>query len=1147
MRCSSRLRSTFAPLSLFSRALALAVTLTLTVAGHAQSASTGTITGRVMNVSNGAYLPKAQIRVAGTTLSTLTNDFGEYTLRNVPAGKAVVRAEFTGLESQAATVEVAAGLTVTQNLSLGSASDLAQVAGESSSSVRLDPFKVEAERYKTAADLAINEERRSVNIKNVVSADQFGDIPGGNIGEFVKYLPGVELEYGGTYIAPTDAFGVSVRGFGSADTAIYVDGVPIASASQASLTTQVGLDMMSINNASRVELIKVPTPDMKMSSVGGQINLISRSAFEYAKPQFTWKAYTVINSEHANPFEKIAGPKAKKTYAGQPGFELSYVHPINEKLGVTVSASAFSQYSANRRFRPEWGTSSVTNIDMRPFGGTTGTTLTNSLGAVSLANPYLTRISVTDSPRTNRSLSASVKGDWRPLPGLTVTGTYQVSQYTAADAARRLQFRTQRPQTWDANSTISLPYLTAAQSANATIFNPSNTLDMNIDSRDKEGVTHTGSFRLTYQKGPWDIKGLASASTSRASFKDLENGHFSTVDVSSSIGQIKFENIVDGVPGKITVFDRAVSGTSQAFDWSKLSNWSVPTIQARSGNAESLDDVFNYKLDVRRELDFLPFTWAQFAVQAGGLREETLKKKWGLGTGWRQTYTGPTLAASDYYDNTYEGYSPGWGLPAQQWISTYRLYQIYQANPTYFNANSDSDQVNNWNSLVGQNKKIKEVTNSWYAMLEGKALDNRLNVVAGLRQESATRTGFGPQVDGKWNYVKEKDGTLYRNVALLGGLGTVRIDQATSILFAQTAQGASLRSDLASKGITVPATPILSGTLAAQMLQRKLLQPVRGESKADPTYSINVAYEITKKLVGKVAYSRTFGRIPLEDGTVGILTGGTSFNINENETPPASPSPSTPNGTISVANPNLLPEISDNWDFNLTYYTDRGGKIGVGYFQKNVKNFSETVTVYSDSPEFAELMGSLGLDPVEYTGWNIASSQNGIGVGKVSGWELELFQDFRFIPALGEWGRRINVFGTYSKTKREETNTTRISARPAASKLATAGINFSMNRLSFNLKGTYRDLVYTGGVGNFTINGVTVQLGQYTPSQIKWDMNVNYQLSKRYSVYASARDVFAVGSRSKRFDMAGIYPAYAQWDDLREFGSQITVGIKGQF
>ena len=60
---------------------------------------------------------------------------------------------------------------------------------------------------------------------------------------------------------------------------------------------------------------------------------------------------------------------------------------------------------------------------------------------------------------------------------------------------------------------------------------------MNIDSRDKEGMTHTGSLRAIYKKGPWDIYALASASTSRGSYKDIENGHFSTVDVSSSVGR----------------------------------------------------------------------------------------------------------------------------------------------------------------------------------------------------------------------------------------------------------------------------------------------------------------------------------------------------------------------------------------------------------------------------------------------------------------------------------------------------------------------------------------------------------------------------------------------------------------------------------
>lgn len=1095
--------------------------------------NTGSVTGRVLNATNGSFLSKARVSVDGTELSALTNDFGEYEIKGVPAGEKTLTVTYLGLEPKTATVSVGAGVTARQDVQLGDRGGI----------VVLDAFVIESQRFKNATDIAINEERHSVNIKNVVAADAFGDIPGGNVGEFVKYLPGIELEYGGTYIAPTDAFGVSVRGFGAADTAIYIDGVPIASASQASLTTQVGLDMMSINNASRVELIKVPTPDMKMSSVGGQINLISKSAFEFAKPSFTVKAYTVINSEFVNPFERVAGPKPKKVYAGQPGLELTYVKPVNDKFGISVTASSFSQYSVNRRLRPEWGTASVTNIDMRPFGGTTGTTLTNANGPVSLTNPYMTRVSITDSPRTNTSMSASVKADWRPLPGLSLTGSYQISTYEAADAARRIQIRTQRPQTWDATSTISLPYLQPAQSANGVAYNPGNALDMNIDSRDKEGITHTGYLKATYLKGPWDIKALASASTSRASFKDFDNGHFSTVDVSASgqIGQIKFEDIKDGIPGRTTVYDRF----GNVFDFTKLSNWTVPTIQGRRGTAESLDDVFNYKLDVRRQLDFLPWDFARFTLQAGFLREETLKKKWGLGTGYRETYTGPALTSSSYLDDTYLGYDPGFGFSPQEWISTYKLYDIYSANRSQFNADSESDKVNNWNSMVGQNKKIKETQDGWYAMIEAQALDSRLNVVAGLRQESAKRTGFGPQIDGKWNYLKENDGTLYRNPTLVGtSAGTVRIDQTNSILFAQTTQGTALRADLQNKGITFPAAPVLSGTLAAQMRQRLFMRPVDGKSKGDPSYSINLAYDITPKLIGKLAYSRTFGRIPLEDGTAGLLTGGTSFNINEAET-----IGSIPAGTIAVANPNLLPEIADNWDFALTYYTARGGKLGVGYFYKDITNFSSTIQTFSGTPEFNAIMESIGLDPNEYTDWRIDTSVNGEGVGKVKGYELEVFQDFRFLRQLGDWGKRINVFATFSHTKRSESNTTRISARPAASKLATGGINVSTNRLTFNIKATWRDLTYTQGAGTFTIPGQTlpVQLGSYTPSQTKVDASLNWQITKRYAAFITGRDIFATGSRTERFDLVGLYPAYAHWDDIREFGTQVTVGVKANF
>jgi len=1135
-------RIRFAALCLLTRSLTRAVAcsaLALAVATPAfsQEAATGTVAGRVINGTNGKSLSKALVSVKDTTLTTLTNDTGEYRIRNVPAGVVTLQVSYTGIDSATQEVTVSKDTITLQDVTLAAGG----IVGKDGT-ITLDAFTIESGRFKNAADIAINEERYSVNIKNVVAADAFGDIPSGNVGEFIKFLPGVEITYGGTYTSDTDASGISVRGFGTEDTAIYVDGVPISSASPASLSNAVGLDMMSMNNASRVELIKVATPDMPNNSIGGSINLISKSAFEYSKPTVSWMTYVTVNSDNLNIFKKVAGPTDEKIYGTRPGFNLSYAHPINDKLGVSLTLSSFSQFSENRRFRPEFTLANVnnqtTNLDLRPFGGATGVTATNAIGEVSLANPFLSRVSISDDPRFSTSNSASFKVDWRPLDGLSLSGSYQISTYESADAVRRLQFRIQRPQTWDADTTISYPYVQPAQSANGALFNPNSTLDMNIDSRDKEGITHTGSIRAIYKRGPWDIYALASASTSRGSYKDVENGHFSTVDVTSSVGRITLDNVVDGIPQTVRVDDRF--GTQ--FNYSDLSKWNTPTIQARSGNAESLDDIFNYKFDLRRELDFLPWDFVRLGFKTGFLREETLKKKWGLGTGFRQTYVGPALSSADYLDTTYQGYDPGFGFSPQQWISTYRLYDIYAANPQYFNSNSDSDQVANYNSYVGQNKRIKEEKNAWYAMIDGSALNNRLNFVAGLRNEDAKRTGFGPATDARWNFVKQKDGTLYRDATYPNG---VRFDQAASPLFAATPAGTALRSALTSAGITYPATytPIAVGQLAGRMLNLKALQPVYGESKGEPSYSINTAYDITKRLVGKVAWSRSFGRIPLESGTVGLLTGGGGgISITEAESAGA-----TPSGVISIANPNLLPNISTNWDFALTYYTERGGKIGVSYYTKSIKNFEEQIVTTSSDPTFATVLDSLGLDASEYDGWNLNTAINGIGTGKVNGYEMEVFQDFRFIRSLGEWGKRINVFATYSKSKRSETNTTRISARPAASSLATGGINFSTNRVSLNVKATWRDLTFTQSAGNFTYNGTVYQLGTYDPSVTKVDVNFNWQFSRRYGFFASARDVLNQGNRKERFDLGGIYPAYAHWDDIREFGVQVTLGIKGTF
>jgi TonB-dependent receptor len=1116
--------------------LSVALAAVTATSGLAQE-STGTVSGRVLNAATGTYVPNAVVRVPGTNLTATTNNFGEYVLRNVPAGTASLQVEYFGLDNVSGTVNVAADTTTQQDFTLG----------RSDGTVVLGEFRVESDRFKNAADIAINAERTSINIKNVVSTEEFGEIPGGNVGEFIKYLPGIELDYGGTYTAPTDATGISVRGFGAEDTNIMIDGVPVSAASQASLTHQVSLDMLSINNASRIELIKVPTPDMPMNSVGGQINLISKSAFEYARPSFSYKAYVVVNSDEINPFKRVVGATDKKVYAGQPGFELSYIKPINEKLGLTLTGSRFSQYSANRRLRPEYGVSNV-NIDRRPFGGANNTPATNAIGPVNGDNPFLTRVSVTDSPRTSESYSGSLKLDYRPFDGLSIAANYQYSTYDSSDTDRRLQFRIQRPDDWGADYTYSVPYLTSSQSANGSTFNPSNSLSMDITSRDKSGETHSGYLRAIYKKGGWDINALASNSRSRASFYDFENGHFSGVDVSMNVGTLKFEDVRNGVPGRIRVYDRTGLELNEV-DYTRLDNWGNPTIQGKRGNAESEDEKRLYQIDVRRELDFIPTDLVRLAFKTGFRREENDKVKWGLGTGYRETYVGPQLTSGDILDDAYSGTSPGWGLPPVEFVSTYKMYDIYQQNPDNFQELPTDADDNYW-SRIGQNKALFDRTDAWYAQIEGRALNNRLQFVAGLRDESTKRSGYGPQGDGRWNFVKNADGTLYRNTALVGGVGTVRVDQANSPLFATNDTGNALRNDLASKGISFPTAVVAAGTLERAMLERKTA-PFSGESEGDPNYSISASYDVTKNLVAKVAYSVTSGRISIENSTQGILSGNQNdFRITESEdTIDDGNGNQLSSGTISIANPNLLPESSQNWDFGLTYYSDHGGKIGGSFYVKKVENFTETyITTFGD-PLFNTILTSLGLDPDTYRFWDIRTAENGTGTGEAWGYELEAAQDLRFIRSLGDWGRRIRFFANYSNQRRPQSDTpNRLSARPSASKLASAGVTVSGNRFNVNVRANWRDDVFQGDAASFRLpDGTNVGIGSFVPATLRVDVTASYNLTEKTSIYVSARNILEEGNDKQRYDALGLYPAYARWDDYRDTGVQITMGVSGRF
>ena len=1166
--CSVRLRGLLSLVCAFAFAF---------LGATAWAQETGVVTGRVLNAQNGMYLEKAVVAVDGTSLEVLTDASGTYVLRNVPAGERTITVTYGAQTTISATVVVPAGSSVDRNFAFNRPPD-----STDEETLVLNVYEVNENRYRNAAEIATNEERQSVNIKNVIAADAFGDIPSGNVGEFVKFIPGILVDYGAyggsnEGVSDSDATGISVRGFGPDDTEIMIDGMPVSNAFPGTLTRQVGLDMLSINNASRVEITKVPTPDMSMNSPGGSINLITKSAFEYAKPTFAWSVYATGNSDNLT-FGPTVGPNNKSTRKIQPAGTLSITYPFSSTFGMSLTASYVPEFNQSYRAAPIWDPAPVPSV---PNTSTPEEAI--AIIAPAYGNPRMTRLQVTDTPQLTTRTSGNIKLDWRPFPGHVLTANFQASSYEAEESQRRNDFRTGVPTVgnWGPDYTIG-------QTNNGTPR-----VAMTVTSRDKLGDTFSGALTYKADFGGWSIFGAASRSVSSGEFKDRENGHFSEVGAilgaaGSTAGrvQVNFHDIANGIPGKIEVLSNGgiTSGSvvPMPIDYTQLTSWrNDGSIIAKSGEAFSEDTIDLIRFDVRRELNFLP--WSEtvpLALKVGVRRDVKDNEKWGNGTGYTEDLKpGAILSISEFIDDHYVGRTQGFGLPAQQWLSPYKLFKLDQERDL-FEAATESRLVSNYNSYANQQKSVKETRDAWYAQFEGRALNNRLNFIAGLRQERSARKGRGPYTDNRYNYVKAQDGTVYRRPDIQTGVdgsgnpvygyaNGVRFSAANDPLFTNAG---GIQQILQSEGLWYPTnddgTPrvLNNSTLEGRMMQLQTNRPIDQEVTGDPSYSVNVSYDITKKLVGKIGWSRTLRQPRLEDaGNIGgILSGNGAFTFSEF----TEVDDNGYIGEIKMANPALEAELAEGWDLSLSYYFEVGTKVSASYYWKDVTNQQITYRTFYPDPNFMLVLDSVGLDGDEYPDYYLTTSANGTGKQRTDGIELEVQQNFGF---LGSFGRRFDAFASFTKKGLGDpviskpipvtlNDGTVVAITPSAQRaisltadtFASGGIRYSGKRLSVAVRGTYKSenersrstISYNSAAnGNVPLNYMRV----FDSSETRIDVNFDYRINESLSFYVSGRDVFNSSRKQYQRDDLGWRPAYAQLSDHRSFGVDVTFGLRGTF
>ena len=682
---------------------------------RAQTAGVGEVRGRVFSSSSASYLNNARVYVKGTSIETFSDSSGEYVLARVPAGAVEVVAGFTGLTPREAQVIVESGKTVRHDFDLAART----TPFRPSDVTALDPFSVE-ERRLSAQGLALNEQRFAPNIKNVVAADEFGDIGEGNIAEFVKFIPGVSADYSANV-----GIGISIRGFPGSATLVTLDGGEVASSAfdpSGAPSRASSLESLRLNNMSRIEITKVPTPDLPANAQGGSVNMISKNGFERRTPLFSYRGFLTFNSRSFGTTELSRRTGSRQDLTARPlqsGFKLSYDVPVNKSFAFTLSGGSVTRVYQYRGVSTPWNLN--TNV--------------------------LSSGTINAQEQVTRGTDAALTAEWR-------IGTAQVLRanllYVDTVAYRSLN---RMSIDFGAGATGGREFVQGAPAGVGSVSfgnpgtaqNNSKTTQLNL------------GYRFNRENWKADVNGFVARS--RSASRDFDQGFFNRLDLELTNLVIRGDGMYAGLPKsalpqQITAVDRA----GQVVDLFDGGLYSVT--RAMSRQSDGTDGKNGLKADVSRE--FGPgFTLKMgMAVNTQDRDYRENFRRWDF----RPTATAAVRGARNYdlidpvYSRTAQNYFPGHQV---QWASLEKLYQVFQANPEYFVL----AEAPSYSGSVTPSKKLQEMITAAYVRADVKAFDNRLWLVGGVRFEKTDDEGWGPLDEISATFQKDSNGKLLRDGA----------------------------------------------------------------------------------------------------------------------------------------------------------------------------------------------------------------------------------------------------------------------------------------------------------------------------------------------------------------------------------------------
>jgi TonB-dependent receptor len=756
------------------------------VTAHPQN--TGSIFGRVQNVVTAKYLNNARVSVKGTNLTVLTDEFGAYRLVNVPSGPIVLEVFYTDLDRQEIPLNVPPSDGIEQNVDLTSMARY----GQNLEAVKLDPFVVTSNKETDAQAIAINEQRFAPNITNVIATDSLGDVLGSNVGEFLKFMPGLVAEYSGGEIVR-----MSIRGIGTGMTSFSVNGSMVVSTNSGT-NRDFDMNSLALNDISRIEVTKVPTPSTPADSLAGSVNMIGKSAFERSRAELRYGVNVVGNSENLTLKKTPHSNGDRNTHKVLVGADFDYTLPVSKDFGIVLTGMQSNKFNEQH----------LSTMAYNSAGTGTG---------ASVSQPYLQQHTLQDGPRSQTRNTLSLKADWRITPKSVLSFGGQWNEYKVYIGTLNWVSSAGTVATPTPGTGVPFsygPYYTIGATGRGAV-------NMSGTGQSFEGGMTAANLSYRFDDGTWKVEAGVNQSNSDRYRSNVAKGHFASLNATLiKPVRVTLSDVNPNFPGSIRAYD----SSNTEVDLYDINNYRI------SGASETpYDNKAGFrsgKFSARRQIDSSPFPTSlqiggQHSVRTLDVRSET--QSW--------TYNGP-----DGNPNTVESAAPQrmqvyvnqdshYGFKNVPWISANRAWSAFQSNPILF-SETPAQLVARESSRLTASEYIEESVSALYVQAEAN-LFKRLNVLTGVRFEKTVDKGQGSYFDPTAVFLRTPNGVLAR--------------------------------DTAGKRIRRPEAGAV-GSMEELRVVRKERAALANRSYEGYYPSLHLTYDLRENFLVRAAYAKTYGR-----------------------------------------------------------------------------------------------------------------------------------------------------------------------------------------------------------------------------------------------------------------------------------------------